>query len=59
MRTTSYSAFRRNLAATLDSVTDDGRGNPPSAAKPRNAARLPQAAAALDEGGGAERGLTQ
>jgi PHD/YefM family antitoxin component YafN of YafNO toxin-antitoxin module len=26
---------------------------------PRNAARLLQAAAALDEGGGAERGLTQ
>jgi len=23
MRTTSYSEFRRNLAATLDSVTDD------------------------------------
>ncbi len=38
MRATSYSDFRRNLAATLDSVTEDhtpviitrGRGKPPA-----------------------------
>lgn len=84
MRTTSYSDLRRNLAATLDSVTDDhapvlitrDRGKPAAVLmsledfasyeetryllhNARNAERLLEAVADLDQGKGIERALSE
>ena len=84
MRTTSYSEFRKNLAANLDKVSDDcepviitrDRGKPAAVLmsleefgsyeetlyllrSPRNAARLREAIAELDAGGGTERKLIE
>ena len=84
MRTTSYSEFRKNLAANLDKVSEDcepviitrDRGKPAAVLmsleefgsyeetlyllrSPRNAARLREAIAELDAGGGGERKLTE
>ena len=84
MRTTSYSEFRKNLAANLDKVNDDcepviitrDRGKPAAVLmsleefgsyeetlyllrSPRNAARLREAIAELDAGGGTERKLIE
>ena len=84
MRTTSYSEFRKNLAANLDKVSDDcepviitrDRGKPAAVLmsldefssyeetlyllrSPRNAARLREAIAELEAGGGTERKLIE
>lgn len=84
MRTTSYSNFRRHLAATLDSVIDDhtpviitrDRGKPAAVLmsledyasyeetrhllqSPKNAERLLEAIAELDEGKGVVRDLIE
>jgi antitoxin YefM len=84
MRTTSYSELRRNLAATLDSVTADHvpvlitreRGKPAAVLmsledfasyeetryllrSARNAERLLEAVADLEQGKGSERELSE
>jgi antitoxin YefM len=84
MRATSYSEFRKNLAANLDKVHDDrepviitrDRGKPSAVlmsleayesldattyllSSPRNAARLAEAIAELEAGGGTERKLIE
>jgi antitoxin YefM len=84
MRATSYSEFRKNLAANLDKVNDDrepviitrDRGKPSAVlmsleayesldattyllSSPRNAARLAEAIAELEAGGGTERKLIE